>query len=129
MTSLEELAGQVHRQALDTAVRQVAPELGVRPDELLDSRSFLDTARQLDPGSPAFTAGIREAAKAAAEREPGRFLAAPPQPAAAPGDDPDGPPQWTMEDVNCASPAELNAAIAAGQMMALGVPPPRHRYR
>jgi hypothetical protein len=48
---------------LDTAVRQVAPELGLWPDELLDSRSFLNIIRQLDPGSPAFTAGIRAAAK------------------------------------------------------------------
>jgi hypothetical protein len=56
MTSIDQLAAQVHRQPLDTAVRQVALELSVRPDELLDSRSFLDTSwtralRRSPPGS------------------------------------------------------------------------------
>jgi hypothetical protein len=131
VTSLEELAGQVHRQALDTAVRRCAPGLGVDPEQLLDSGTFLAAARGLDPASPGFASDVQAAAQGVVAANPGgRFTPAPP-PAASPASaaDPGEPPQWTMEDVSRASPAELNAAIAAGQMRALGVPPARRGHR
>ena len=131
MTSLEDLAGQVHRQALDTAVRRCAPDLGVDPEQLLDSGTFLAAARGLDPGDPGFAGDVRAAALDVVAVNPSGRFTPPPPPAAPPAAaaDPGEAPQWTMEDVSRASPAELNAAIAAGQMRALGVPPARRGHR
>jgi hypothetical protein len=131
MTSVDQLAGQVLRQALDTVVRRCAPDLGVDPEELLDSGTFLAAARGLDPGSPGFASDVLAAARGVVAVNPGGRFTPPPPPAAPPAAaaDPGEPSQWTMEDVNRASPAELSAAIAAGQMRALGVPPARRGHR
>lgn len=123
--TIEGLAAQVHRQAVAAAVRGAAPALAVRTEELLDSQSFAQAVRGLDPASPEFTAGVRSAAQAAADRDPARFRvqAAPVPPPSAT----DGPQQWTREHALAAAPHELARAIDAGLLRDLGYAPAKRR--
>lgn len=123
--TLEGLAAQVHRQAVASAVRDAAPALAVRAEELLDSQSFAEAVRDLDPAGPEFATGVCAAAQAAAERDPARFrVQAPAQPVPPAAD---GPQQWTRERALAAPPGALAEAIDAGLLRDLGFAPDKRR--
>jgi hypothetical protein len=125
METLEQVAGQVRRQAVADTVRRTGPGAGVKPDVLLDSRSFADATAALDPGSPDFDNAVATAMSAAVAADP-RFRAVP-QPAPAAAGTPGQPRQWTLADVKAHAPSEVAEAVDAGLLRDLGCPPSRKR--
>ena len=126
--SIEELTGLVRHQAVEAAVRRVAPTLGADADQLMDSRAFVATASVLDPHAPDFASQVVAAVQQAAETDP-RFRAAQARTAARQPAVPTGERQWTDADVERASLAELQAAIDKGLLsdMKVGNSPRRRR--
>lgn len=131
--SVEELAARVRHQAVETAVRRVAPDLGADADQLMDSRAFAAATSALDPDGPDFPAQVVAAVKRATETDPrfraGSGAAAQADPPAAPA--PRGERQWSDEDVERATPKEVQAAIDKGLLadLKVGNKPRRHRRR
>ena len=126
MTTIDTLAGRIRAEAVEMAVRRLAPDLGANADELLDSRSFLAAAARLDEDSPDFARQVRAAAQTAVESDP-RFAAAAaetPAVGATPASG-DRPAQWTLDDVRAASPQAVREAQDAGLLTDLGYAPPR----
>jgi hypothetical protein len=128
VTQIEQL---LRHQALDSAVRRIAPGLQADPDKVMDSRAFHRATDGLDPASASYDTVIRAAigsvAPASAPASAPAALARPvPVPAAPAAGTPD---QWTDADVSRSSPAELAAAVEAGQLTSLGWPPRRQRTR
>jgi hypothetical protein len=123
--NVEDLAAQVHRQAVEAAVHRSAAGLGIEPGALLDSRSFWGATQKLDPGAADFGQRVQAAMQETAESDPARFAV----PSAATGAGPGAAAseQWTEEDAERATPEEIMAAIDAGLLADLGCPPPRHR--
>jgi hypothetical protein len=152
----EQLAEQLNatkaeRDAQEARARQTAVELAVfraaaaaqvDGNALLDSRQFVGALDGLDPTDPAFNAKVTEAIAAASEANP-RYKLAPPTPAVPPapeppavpksgaefGAPPQGPRQWTEEDVSRATPAQLQNAINDGLLENLGFGPRRASRR
>jgi hypothetical protein len=127
-TSVDELTGLVRHQAVEAAVRRVAPGLGADADQLMDSRAFAATTRDLDPHAPDFASQVVAAVQQAAEADP-RFRAASAPAAARQPAVLEGERQWTDEDVERSSPAELQAAIDNGLLadLTVGNKPRRRR--
>jgi hypothetical protein len=76
----------------------------------------------LDPDDPGYSRTITEAVQAASGVTPS---AAPAQPAA--GQTPGEERQWTLEDVERATPSEVAAAAEQGLLVNLGFSPRRKR--
>lgn len=110
----------LNERAAISAVHDAAAGLGVEGEELLDSREFYGKVTALDPGSPTYRRQVRDLVAAAAAQHGARQD--PPAPQV-----PAGPRQWTMDDVDRSSPAELVEAMAAGLLVDLGYSPRRHR--
>ena len=115
----------LNRRTAVTAVHAAAASVGVDADALLDSKTFYDRVTSLDPDSPGFRRQVQEmvagAAGAIIASEAGRRRQQPAAPA--------GPQQWTLDDVDKSTPAELTAAMNAGLLRDLGYAPPRNRRR
>lgn len=131
--TVDELASRVRHQAVEAAVRRVAPDLGADADQLMDSRSFIAATSALDPDGPDFPVQLVAVVKQTAETDPrfraGSAAAAQVDPSAAPAAP--GERQWTDEDVERATPAETQAAIDKGLLadLKVGSSPRRHRRR
>lgn len=118
---------QLKQTRIENAVLKVASKHGADLDALLDSRTFLSELGELDPADKTFQANVDKAIKSAIEKNP-RLKAATAssqptqtqqQPPAAPsGGDfngaPQGQRQWTADDVDRATPQELEKAMKDG---------------
>lgn len=152
----EQLAEQLNatkaeRDAQEARARQTAVELAVfraaateqvDGNALLDSRTFVSALDGLDPSADDFGQQVKAAIAAAAESNPRYKLEpatppppAPPAPPAVPksgsefGAPPQGPRQWTEEDVSRSTPAQLQKAINEGLLENLGFGPRRGSRR
>ena len=123
LTAAQQSTAQLARE---NAVLRAASAAGADPNALLDSRSFLDSIKAVDPTD---TAAVQAAVQAAVAANPryaatGAAPAGPQQPAApvqmatAAGQfgQPAGNEQWTADDVAKASPAALSKAMAGGRL-------------
>lgn len=109
------------QRSTELAVLRAASRLEADGDALLDSRSFLDSIKDVDPSDPA---AVSEAIKAAVTANPKFARAGAPAAPAAPaprrtsGGQFDGAPggnrQWTAEDVARATPAQVAKAMRDG---------------
>lgn len=152
----EQLAEQLNatkaeRDAQQARARQTAVELAVfraaaaeqvDGNALLDSRAFVSALDGLDPSAENFGQQVKDVIAAAAESNP-RYKLTPPAPAApeppAPpavpksgaefGAPPQGPRQWTQEDVDRATPDQVQKAINQGLLENLGFGPRRASRR
>jgi hypothetical protein len=118
---LQQAQASARAREVELAVLRVAGRAEADGDALLDSRSFLDSLKGVDPTD---TAAITEAVKAAVTANPryGRAATAtdstatttqPARQASSTGDfngSPGGQRQWTEADVERATPAELRKA-------------------
>lgn len=144
-------ATKAERDAQQARARQTAVELAVfraaaaeqvDGNALLDSRAFVSALDGLDPSAENFGQQVKDAIAAAAESNP-RYKLTPPAPAApeppAPpavpksgaefGAPPQGPRQWTQEDVDRATPDQVQKAINQGLLENLGFGPRRASRR
>lgn len=100
---------------------------------LLDSRSFMETIGRLDPAADDFREQLGEAVKAAVESNSAYKAAqrrTQPAQKSSGGEfnaNPGGDRQWTDEDVEKASPAEMSSAMEKGLLRDLGFGPSRKR--
>jgi hypothetical protein len=144
-------ASKSERDAEQARARQAAVELAVfrqaaaqqvDGNALLDSRAFATALDGLDPAAPDFGQRVGEAISAAAERQPTYKLdppapaaPVPPAPPAIPKSGaefsapPQGPRQWTEQDVQNASPKQVQDAINQGLLQNLGFGPKRASRR
>jgi hypothetical protein len=137
-------AEQQRAANIELAVLRSAYATGVNGNALLDSRSFVATVSGLDPASDDFATAVTEAIETAVAANPGYKAAATPAPPAAPitpaaapaapaapvvtiprsggefNSAPGGNRQWTLDDVNAASAAEVAKAADAGLLADLG---------
>jgi hypothetical protein len=124
-----DLLAVMNRRAAADAVRAEAARAGLDADQLLDSARFYATVTALDPDASDFGSRVRELVGAVASAPaalPAAVASTAPAPAPAASA---GPVQWTDDDVSRSSPAELAAAVEAGQLTSLGWPPRRQRTR
>lgn len=142
---------QAQRTAESSRARQAAVELAVFREAaaqqvdgnaLLDSRQFVAALDGLDPTAPDFSQRVTEAISTAAQQN-SRYQVAPPAPPAptppAPpavpksgaefSAPPQGPRQWTDEDVARATPRQLQDAINQGLLRDLGFGEQRNARR
>lgn len=133
---------RARQTAVELAVVRAATAAQVDGNALLDSRAFVGALDGLDPSAPDFGQQVKDAIATATEANP-RYKLEPPTPAApaapAPpsvpksgsefGAPPSGPRQWTAEDVDNASPAQLQKAINEGLLENLGFGPRRASRR
>lgn len=133
---------RARQAAVELAVFRQAAAQQVDGNALLDSRAFAATLDSLDPAAPDFAQRVSEAINAAAERQPTYKVAPPapqaPEPPAPPAipksgaefsAPPQGPRQWTEEDVQNASPKQVQDAINQGLLQNLGFGPRRGSRR
>lgn len=114
----------LNKRTVIAAVHAEADRIGADADTLLDSISFYDQVTALDPDSQGYRAQVQKLVAAAAEKAQAAAQAAPAQPTA-----PAEPRQWTLEDVERSTPAELEKAMNAGLLRDMGVGPVRRRRR
>lgn len=150
-------AGKIRERGLRVELellRQAAAH-GADATLLSDSRTFMATLADLDPDSGDFGVDLGEAIAKAMETNPrfkiaqppppapggdgqngsgtnGSKTTAPPRPSGSGGDTghnaaPGGNRQWTDEDVDRATPAEVDAAVEAGLLTGMGYYPRRKR--
>jgi hypothetical protein len=112
----------LNRRAVVAAVHAEASRIGADADALLDSKTFYDKVTALDPDSPGYGKRVQEMVASAAANALAAAQPAPAKPAA-----PEGPRQWSMEDVDRSTPAELTKAMNAGLLRDLGYAPRRRR--
>lgn len=130
---------RAQQAAVELAVLRAAATQQVDGNTLLDSRTFVSALDGLDPTAPDFGQKVTDAVNAAAEQNPRYKVApaapAPPEPPAIPksgaefGAPPQGPRQWTEEDVQRSSPSQLQDAINKGLLENLGFGPRRSARR
>lgn len=126
-------AQRARQAAVELAVFRAASAQQVDGNALLDSRAFVTALDGLDPTAANFQQQVSEAIATAAQQNARYQLApttppppAPPAPPAVPrsgaefGAPPQGPRQWTDEDVARAKPSEVQAAINQGLLRDLG---------
>jgi hypothetical protein len=128
-------ASQARQAAVELAVFRAANASQANGNALLDSRSFVATLDGLDPSAADFGQQVADKIAAAVEGHPGFRLAAPPPPPVTTAPPPpavpksgtgpvtgvpDGPRQWTEEDVKRASPSEVQKAMNDGLLQNLG---------
>lgn len=129
-------------------VMQVAFKAGADPDALVDSMSFMARVSALDSNSADFSDQVKSLVEAQVKDNPSLAMATrpsstpqaepvaqqpapPPLPASSGGDfsgAPGGGRQWTMDDVNRATPEEVVKAINAGLLAEMGVGKSRARF-
>jgi len=90
---------------VELAVFRSASKHGADADSLLDSRSFLDAVKSLDPASASFADDVETAIKNATKKNP-KLKAAAPGPARSGGDMPGGPGSGRTD-----RPKSLTAAV------------------
>ena len=124
---------RARQTAVELAVFRAAAAEQVDGNALLDSRAFVSALDGLDPSAPDFGQQVKDAIANAAEANP-RYKIEPPAPATPPppapptvpksgsefGAPPQGPRQWTEEDVLNATPAQTQEAINKGLLENLG---------
>lgn len=103
---LDQVAAELRTAKVELAAHKAAAEHGARADRLLNSRSFLDSVNQLDPGSPKFKDQLGAAIRTAVEGDPDLYRAAPSGPARG-GAEFNGPPAAERR------PKTLHEAVAA----------------
>lgn len=135
---LEAAQRQNKTAALELAVLRAAGRLGANGDALLDSRSFVAQLADLDPAQPQ---GIEAAIQAALAGSPGKYgtstgagatstagagntgttaaTTAGASTASSFNGSPGGNRQWTQDDVNRATPAEVTKAMEQGLLKQL----------
>jgi hypothetical protein len=144
----EASSAKAREASVELAVFRAAAAAQVNGNALLDSRSFVATLSGLDPAAPDFAQRVNDAITAAVEANPGWKLAAPaatPPPAQPPAGNqsattapparsggehngaPGGNRQWTDEDADRATPAELAQAMEDGLLENLGFGAPKKR--
>jgi hypothetical protein len=131
------LKAEIRQRDIRLAVLTQAPGLGANGLLLMDSLSFLGKLSGLDPAADDFTGQIGEAIKAAAEAnpqykagkpaEPAKPAPSPPRSGGEFNGAPGGNRQWTREDVDRASPAEVVKAQEDGLLIDLGFHPKKSR--
>lgn len=133
---------RARQTAVELAVFRVAAAQQVDGNALLDSRAFVSALDGLDPSAPDFGQQVKDAIATAAEANP-RYKLEPPAPATPPppappsvpksgsefGAPPQGPRQWTEEDVARASATQVQKAINDGLLENLGFGPKRRSRR
>jgi hypothetical protein len=126
-TAAEARATDLLRQAeVERAVLRAAPGLDANGLALLDSRSFVAKVSGLDPAADGFADSLAAEIKAAAEGNPAYQVTKrqQPQQRSSGGEfnaQPGGERQWTDEDVDKASPKQIEEAIKKGLLRDLGV--------
>jgi hypothetical protein len=116
------VTGTPANAAAELAVHAAAAAANANAAELCDSVSFMKRVEALDPQQSGFVTRVAGEVRAAAASDP-RFRAQ-----AAPVAGTPEPRQWTMADVEAASPSEISAASDAGLLLEhLHVGPPRKR--
>lgn len=134
----QEATTQARQAAVELAVFRAASSAGADGNALLDSRSFVATLAGLDPAAGDFAERVKDAIAAAVGNDARYKIPAPPAP---PVKQPPTPPrsggefngapggnrQWTLEDVDRASAAEVVEAQDAGLLVDLGYNPRRKR--
>jgi hypothetical protein len=114
----------------ELAVHLAASAQNADASALCDSASFMGRVQSLSPDTPGFIDRVQQAVTEAVTTDPAAYRLGGPQPPAEPPAAPaagDEPRQWTLEDVNAASPGETTAAIEAGLLRDLGHGPRRTR--
>lgn len=114
---LTKAQSEARQRAVELAVYRAAGKSGADGDALLDSRSFLNSVNGLDPASTDFGQLVSDAVAAAisantrlkttapaAARSGGEFTTAPAGAGA----------QWSMADIEKASPDQINKARESG---------------
>lgn len=133
---------RARQTAVELAVFRQAAAQQVDGNALLDSRAFVTALDGLDPAAADFNQRVTEAINVAAERNPLYKLTPPTPPTPAPpapptvpksgaefSAPPQGPRQWTEEDVARATPTQLQKAINDGLCQELGFGPRRASRR
>lgn len=148
-TAAEIARGQARERELtiELETRRRASRLGADPELLADSRSFMTAVSKLDPASDSFGEDLAAeitravtanpslkggAAPATAEqpRQPANQSATTAPPARSSGEHnaaPGGQRNWTLEDVQRATPSEVSEAAKSGLLTGLGINPPKSR--
>lgn len=139
-------AAQMQRQAAATelAVYKAAAGAGGNADLLLDSRSFMAQASQLDTSAADYDTQLKTLvtqhvtanptlAAAQAAATPAQPATPAPQAPTSSGGNFQGAPgtarQWTEADVEAATPAQLNKAIQEGLLTNIGIGRPKSSRR
>jgi hypothetical protein len=132
---LNESQAAQKQAAIELAVLRKAGTLNADSDALLDSRAFMDQVKGFDPSDSDFAANVEAAVRAAAESNP-RYQVKQQRvtpPTQTSGADfsgaPSGERQWSQEDVNNATPDQLQKAMAKGLLKSLRIGPSKHRGR
>ena len=129
-------AAEIRQRDLRLAVLTQAPAMEANGALLMDSLSFLRKLDGLDPAAGDFSERVGEAIRAAAQANPQYQLKPPALEKPAPtiprsGGEHNGAPggnrQWTLEDVNAASPQEVTQAIEQGLLVDLGYNPAKKK--
>lgn len=136
-SELERQAAEIRQRDLRLAVLTQAPSLEANGLLLMDSMSFLRKLDGLDPAADDFSERVGEAIKAAAEAN-AQYRLAPPKAEPKPpptiprsGGEHNGAPggnrQWTVEDVDRATAAQVAKAQEDGLLIDLGFNPKKTR--
>lgn len=115
----------LNRRTAVSAVHAEADRIGLDGERLLDSQSFYDQIASLDPDSPDFRARVRHLVAAAAGTSPQAGTT--PTQSAQTGRPEGESRQWTMDDVEQATPDETYKAMKAGLLRDLGFGQRRRR--
>jgi hypothetical protein len=135
-------ADRARQAAVELAVFRAAAAQQVDGNALLDSRAFVSALEGLDPTAADFQQQVTAAIVTAAQQNP-RYQITPPAPPApeppAPpaipksgaefGAPPQGPRQWTDEDLIGKTPKQVQDAINAGLLENMGFGPKRASRR
>lgn len=135
-------SARARQAAVELAVFRAASAQQVDGNALLDSRAFVTALNGLDPTASDFQQQVTEAIATAAQQNP-RYQVAPPAPAApeppAPpaiprssaefGAPPQGPRQWTDDDLVGKTPQQVQDAINEGLLQNMGFGPRRSSRR
>lgn len=116
-SQLTDVKGQLSQTQIELAVYRSAAKASGNPDALLDSRSFIDKVKALDPTADDFNSQVEAAITAAVEANPALKQA---QAAQRMGGDPSGgngagSNQLTREELQALSPQERLDAHKAGR--------------
>ena len=117
----------LNRRTAVAAVRQEAARIGADGEALLNSKRLYDQVTGLDPDDAGFVGRVREIVGEAAGRMGRQPEAEQRHDSAAGQDKQESPRQWTIDDVRRSSPSQCAAAMEAGLLVDLGVPPARRR--
>jgi hypothetical protein len=131
MTSFDEnLFSRVADVRAELGIRRAVDGTGADVGAILDSRSVRDAVSAIDVQAVGdYDTAVADAVRRVIGTDAGQSGAAPAQPSAPAQQTADGSRQWTMEDVNKSSPADLNKAVNDGLLRDLGYAPRRGKRR